>query len=256
MASLQQADFLARLKALLPASWFADEANVLGGYLSGFANLGAAVWGWLEYALAQTRIATASGRFLDLIAWDFFGARFRRRASQADDVFRKAIVAEILRPRTTRQGMEIALENLTGAKPIIFEPADPRDAAVYGSSGFAWSVKGRWGSLAHPFECFIDVQRPLGQGIRGISGYGSTADGYGTGRKAYVSLSQMAGPVTDAMIYATVNDTRAAGTIAWTRISDALPPPDLAPAYTYLADEDDAPIVMPDGSPIIVSGPV
>ena len=77
-----QQDMLARLRAVLPTRWFPDSAPVLDGLLSGLAS----GWSWayqqLQYVKAQTRIATATDVWLDIIAHDFFGNRLVRRTGQ------------------------------------------------------------------------------------------------------------------------------------------------------------------------------
>ena len=70
-----QQDMMARLRTVLPTRWFPDSAPVLDGLLSGLAS----GWSWayqqLQYVKAQTRIATATDVWLDIIANDYFGSR-------------------------------------------------------------------------------------------------------------------------------------------------------------------------------------
>ena len=61
---------------------------VLDGVLSGLAAGWAWLYGLLGFVMAQTRIATATGVWLDMIARDCFGTRLSRRGAQADDAFR------------------------------------------------------------------------------------------------------------------------------------------------------------------------
>lgn len=248
---------LARLKSLLPARWFNDRAPVITAVLGGIADSLSGSFAFISYAEKQARLATMGEFWLDLFALDYFGLRFGRRNSQADDSFRVSLYKEIFRVRATREGMRVALLDLTGVSPIIFEPANPRDTGAYGSPTIGWSVAGRYGSNEQPAEIYIDVQRPLGQGVPLISGYGSAASGYGAsaGRGEYVSLDDVKGPVTDRDIFRTIEATRPVGTIAWTRIEESLPPPDLAPAYVQLLAPDDQALVMPDGGSIYISGP-
>jgi hypothetical protein len=69
------------------------------------------------YAKAQTRIRTASGIWLDIVAQDFFGTRIVRAAGQNDDSFRSIILANLLRPQATRQAISDVIEALTGFAP-------------------------------------------------------------------------------------------------------------------------------------------
>ena len=93
---------LARLRAVLPTYWFPDSAPVLDGLLNGLA----AGWAWsyqqLQYVKAQTRIATATDIWLDVIADDFFGNRLSRRPGQSDSALRGRIQRELFRERGTR----------------------------------------------------------------------------------------------------------------------------------------------------------
>src|SRR5258708_34314097 len=97
-----QLDMLARLRTVLPTRWFPDQAPVLDALLSGLA----AAWTWaydqLHYVKAQTRIATASDIWLDIIALDFFGRHLVRRSGQSDAAFRARIQRELFRERGTR----------------------------------------------------------------------------------------------------------------------------------------------------------
>jgi hypothetical protein len=97
-----QQDMLTRLRTVLPTRWFPDHAPVLDGLLNGLAS----GWGWayqlLQYVKAQTRIATATDVWLDIVAHDFFGSRLSRRPGQSDTAFRSRIQREIFRERGTR----------------------------------------------------------------------------------------------------------------------------------------------------------
>lgn len=247
-------DMMRRLKSLLPYRWWAYIAPIRDAVLGGVVAALVWVYSFYDYVKRQTRILTATEFNLDLIAWDFFGGKFKRKPGQNDAFFRIAIIQEILRPRATRPGMTIALTNLTGVAPIIFEPSNPNDTGVYGR-GMGYSVAGRYGSLEHPYEAWIDVQRPLGQGIPGVEGYGGLAGGYDAGRSEFVSLDMVTGPVTDLDIYETVENTRPAGTICWVRISDLIPPADLSPSYSFLLSPEGDRLVLDDHGGIIIDGP-
>lgn len=269
MATGDPQNMLARLKGLLPARWFSQDAPLLDALLGGLADGLAWCHSLYLYAKAQTRIDTATEFNLDLIAWDFLGKRLRRKKDQPDDSFRWWIKREIFRPRANRPGMSQALEDLTGVKPIIFEPWNPNDCGVWGGNTMGWSAAGRYGSLEHPYECWIDVQRPLGQGIPGVNGYGGAAGGYGdgetyrgngegganTGREEWVSLQMVTGPVTDRDIYDAVEYTRPAAVTCWTRISDVIPPDALSPSYDFLLDTAGDRLVLDDESGIVLEGP-
>jgi hypothetical protein len=220
-----QQDMLARLRAVLPARWFPDSAPVLDGLLNGLA----AGWCWvyqlLQYVKAQTRIATATDVWLDIIASDFFGDRLIRRAGQADDAFRNRIQRELFRERGTRAAVAAVLQDLTGRSPLVFEPARSTDTGGYTSligagGGVGYGSAGGWGSLALPFQCFITAYRPIGSGIATVCGWGGPAGGYGHGTIEYASLEMVQGQVTDDDIYAAVADVMPVAAIGWTRITN------------------------------------
>jgi hypothetical protein len=213
-----QQDCLNRIKALLPRGWFNGSTPVLDALLQGMAWAFALVYSLIQYAKLQTRIATATDGFLDLIAYDFFGTTLLRRQQETDAPYRARILATLLREKVTRKGMNDALVTLTGRAPIIFEPARPADAGCWGTTGFAWGAAGGWGSLLLRAQTFVTAFRPAGQGIPNVAGWGTNYAGWGCPYFCWTSLSQVTGAVTDADIYETIAATAAAGTEVWTRI--------------------------------------
>lgn len=237
MATGDQADMVGRLKAYLPPTWFPNTSQgqttnspILDGLLNGIA------WGWaqsyslLQFAKQQTRIVTASGVFLDMIAFDFFGLFIKRRNAELDNPFRLRIQQELFREKGTRAGLINALTQLTGRAPGIFEPAYPFDTGGYGhtgmtaGTGLGYGVAGGYGCLLLPFQFFVVPFRPTGGGVASVAGWGHIGvfngmpGGYGVGAIEYISLSFVNTPVTDQNIYDEINDVRPAATIAWTSI--------------------------------------
>lgn len=247
-----QPDILARLKAAMPP-WFGNGATtILDAALTGPANALAFIYGLIQYAQLQTRIKTATDTWLDLIARDFFARKFQRRSGELDVPYRTRIVKEIFRPRATRPAVIGALTDLTGKAPIIFEPTRVADTGEWGGPFFAYGGTsypftgttvdstlitvdsttitadagptpfagiGGWGSLNYPYQFLVTAYRPPGAGIPSVDGYGGYLGGYGIGAIEYISLTQIAGPVTDAEIYSTIAVTTAAGVTAWTKIT-------------------------------------
>jgi hypothetical protein len=218
------ADMIARLLALLPLRWFGDVTPVLSALLAGLADGWSWLYSMLTYARLQTRVATATDTFLDLIAQDFFAAGLPRRAGESDAAFRLRIQREMLRPRATRAALVGELTNLTGRSPVVFEPARPADTGGYGIA-LGYHVAGGWGSLKLPFQVFVTAFRPLGTGVPLVAGWGHAgtahgAGGWGVGAIEYASLAQVESQVTDADINAAIAGTVPVAVTAWTRIAN------------------------------------
>lgn len=219
-----QTDMLGRLKAVLPLHWFADNTPVLDALLSGLASTASGLYQMLAYVRLQTRIATATDVFLDMLAVDFFGTRVARRAGQSDDAFRANISTELLQDRGTRTAVISVLTNLTGRTPIVFEPARPADTGAWGVGSSYGSTDasgmGGWGSLMLPFQCFVTAYRPQGQGVALVIGWGGFAGGWGSGIIEYANLSMIQGQILDIDIDAAIASVMPVASIAWTQISN------------------------------------
>ncbi len=220
-----QQDILYRLKQVLPLRWFPDDTPVLDTLLNGVAWAWAWVYDLLQFVRSQSRISTAEGAWLDLIAVDYFGPRVTRRIGESDSAYSLRIRRELIRERGTRRAIISALTDQTGRLPIIFEPANSLDTGGYGSingsfHGAAYGMAGGWGNLSLPFQCFVTAFRPASVGIGSVSGWGAGGGGYGQGAEEYASLAMMQGQVTDADICSAITDVLPIGAIAWVRISD------------------------------------
>ena len=212
-------DMIARMKAVLPRGWFADSTPVLDGLLTGMSEAWTWIYQQVQVVRAQARIATANGLFLDIIASDFFGAALQRLPSETDDALRTRIQREMFRPRATRDAVIAVVQDITGQRPLVFEPARPADVGGYVVAG-GYSVTGGWGNLGLPFQCFITAYRPLGAGIASVAGWATPSGGYGIGSIEYVSLSMIQGPVTDDAIFRAIAAVLPAATVGWTRITN------------------------------------
>ena len=212
-------DMRARLRGVLPARWHAEANETLDAVLSGLAEGWQWVRGLVDEVRAQARIATATGRTLDLAAADYFGPRIRRRTGQGDAAFRGVILRELLRERATRPGLVAALRDLTGRAPVVFEPRRPADTGGWGA-GCAWGAAGGWGSMMLPHQVFVTAYRPKGAGIAGINGWRGPGGGYGLGAAAWAGAAMLDGQVTDADIHAATAAVLPASAIAWVRIQD------------------------------------
>jgi hypothetical protein len=221
-------DIFLRLRSALPKRWFAEKSPNLHALLTCIAG----PWVWLydliQYSIRQTRIATASDEWLDLIAVDYFGSGLRRRVGEADTAFGVRIRAALLREAATRSAIASGLQDLTGIVPVIFEPANCMDTGGYGtaagdpalqSTGLAYGQAGGWGSLNLPYQVFVTATRPLVPGVAMLAGYGTFGGGYGQGSLGYVALSLLPGQVTDTEIQDTLRDLLPINAVAWLRIN-------------------------------------
>jgi hypothetical protein len=213
------ADMLARLASLLPLRWFPDTTPILSALLTGLADGWAWLYAMLQYAKLQTRIATATDTFLDLVSQDCFGPALPRRFGESDASFRARIQSALLRPCATRTALVGVLTDLTGRTPVVFEPARPADTGAYGIA-LGYGVAGGWGSLALPYQSFVTAFRPLDAGVPLVAGWGSGAGGWGMGAIEYASAAMIDAQVSDSDIQNAIAATLPVATIAWTRISD------------------------------------
>ncbi len=221
MATGDQTDIQGRLQQLLPHGWFtAGQVPLRDALLAGAAAALSFVYSLLAYVRLQTRIATASDGFLDMIAADYFGAALVRKTGQSDASFRAAIIVAMFRHRNTRFALISVLTLLTGRAPKIVEPLRPADTGGYGIPTSGYGAAGAYGSELLPYQAFVTAYRQAGTGVPQVAGYGVVTSGYGVrswGEYAPISASLPA--VADADIYAAIESVRPVATILWTRIS-------------------------------------
>jgi hypothetical protein len=221
MAVGDQADMVTRIKALLPNGWFADATPILDAVLNGIGWALAFVYSLIDYARLQTRIATATDGFLDLISFDYFGLNLPRKTSETDSAFRARISSELLLQRTTRLGVTEALQILTGRTPIIFEPTRALDTGGLNTPSMGLNVAGGLGTYTMPYQCFVFAFRTLGQGVPNIAGLGIPTGALNTpSYAALINANMVTGAVSDADIFAAADAAKAAGTTLWTNISN------------------------------------
>ncbi|MCJ7926433.1 MAG: hypothetical protein MUW55_10965 [Pantoea vagans] len=219
MATGDQNDIYTRLKGLLPPTWFGDSSPLLTGALTACASALAWCYSLYLYAKLQTRISTATGGWLDVASYDFFGKSLQRAAGQPDDLFRNQMKINLFRERGTRQAIIDILKDLTGNTPTIFEPQRPLDTGSYGGPMIGYGVAGGYGSLMIPYQAFVIAYRPKGTGIPYIAGYQTTPAGYSSpSRGQYASQEMVTGKVTDAQVYEAVAAVKMEGTIVWVKL--------------------------------------
>ena len=215
---------LARIKAVVPSRWFGDVSPILDGVATGLGSAWATIYGMLAYTQLQTRIATTTDDWLDMISTDFFGSDLPRRLNESDDDFRQRILLEMVRLRGTRPSVTATLIDLTGVAPVIVEPWRPADTGVWGQSGGAsygmgYGVAGCWGSAMMPYQFFVTAYRAVEAGVPYQAGYGDASGGYGAGAIAWMSGSAIGTQVSDAEIYQRVAEVLPACATAWVKIA-------------------------------------
>lgn len=226
MATGDQKDMAARVRALLPQGWLPSQSPALDVLLAGIGNSLAFGYSLVQFALQQVCMVTSSNIWLDLHAFDYLGTSLLRRIQESDVSFLLRVQAGLFPQANTRLAVISRLTALTGRTPVVFEPQYPFDTGAYGYGGLGYGVAGGYGSLALPFQAFLTAFRPLSQGVPLLAGYAGNASspvyaplGYGQGLGSYVDIAQAFDGVTDAEIYATVAAIEPAGSIIWTRIS-------------------------------------
>jgi hypothetical protein len=212
-------DFLGRLKLVLPARWFGDTTPILDALLTGLASAWSGLYQLLTFLKTQTRIATATGIFLDIASVDYLGGKLPRRAGEADAAYSARIRANLLTPRATRASVTQTLTTLTGRAPAIFEPLNATDTGGYNVS-LGYNTTGGYGSVNLPYQFLLTAFRPNSTPISNAGGYNDGPGGYNTGLMFYTDATQFAGTVSDTEIYAAVAAVLPTSTIAWTQISN------------------------------------
>lgn len=221
MAIGDKADVSTRLARLIPNGWFtAGLSPVRDAVLAGAASVLSFGYSLLAYVRLQSRIATATDGFLDMIAGDFFGATLVRADGQTDASFRARITSNLFRDRGTRMSVTRVLTQLTGRAPLVFEPMRPADTGGYGAASCGYGAGGAYGSMLLPMQAFVTAYRPVGSGVPNVAGYGISSAGYGSASQGeYAALSMVQGALTDADIYAAIESVRPATYTIWARIS-------------------------------------
>jgi hypothetical protein len=221
-------DFVSRLQSVLPKRWFADVTPNLNAIITSIATPWVWLYGLITYLISQTRVATATDNWLDLISLDFFGFSLVRNTSESDLSFRARIQAALLRSAATRAAITACMKTLTGSAPIIFEPARCGDTGSYATlangpaacnSGLAYGALGGWGSLDLPFQFFVTLGRPPTPGLGTLAGYATDAGGYGQGSIAYVDLALLPDQVTNLEIETTLSGLLPVNSVAWLQIT-------------------------------------
>jgi hypothetical protein len=221
------ADFIFRLRSVLPKRWFAEQSPNLEALLGSIATPWVSLYSLIAYVISQTRLVSATEEWLDLISNDYFGSSLARKSDEVDLAYRSRIQAALRREAATRSSVSAGLEDLIGTQPVIFEPANCGDTGSYGGGGhsntlgggMAYGQIGGWGSLGLPLQFFVTATRPPVPGVGMLAGYGISSGGYGEGSISYVDLALLPGHVSDADIQATLCSLLPVNAVAWLRIN-------------------------------------
>jgi hypothetical protein len=161
-------DILARLQTLIPQAWFESAPPILQGVLTGSAAIDANIYALVAYAKLQTRIRTATGGWLDLIALDFYGNALPRQTGESDTNYRTRILAGLFSKANTRAVISAALADLLGSVPVIIESWSLLDTGMWdGTTGQVFSF---WGVnrpsnpfvWTNPGSFFVKITLPTG----------------------------------------------------------------------------------------------
>ena len=225
MATGDTADMQGRLQAQIPNGW--GSGPRWSALLGGISDALASIYAQITYAIAQSRIATATGVWLDLIASDFLGNTLVRASGQADTDFRAAIQREILRERVTRAGMSAAIKDLTGYTPAIFEPWNASDTGGMDLGGLGFDAGGAFGATDMTAQCLITVSQAASAGIPNVvgllaDGSAGATGGLDVGAAELADIAQAQPRITTSDIYGVINRTRPVGVTCWVGISAVL----------------------------------
>jgi hypothetical protein len=132
---------LQRLLNALPTNWVPNATEDENGrpyraasQLAGTAAVYQAIQNQINYLIAQTRIQTSTGGFLDMSSRGYFGTKWPRQAGESDQSYATRLLSKFFLPQGTYQAMIDALENLTGETPKIVRPRRPYDTGAYGEA--------------------------------------------------------------------------------------------------------------------------
>src|SRR5580698_1749356 len=95
-------DFVSRLRTVLPKRWFSEQSPNLNALLVGIATPWVWLYNFVTYVVTQTRLATATDEWLDLIALDYFGRKLGRKINETDLAYRGRIQTALLQEAATR----------------------------------------------------------------------------------------------------------------------------------------------------------
>lgn len=158
MATGDLQDIAARIRAVLPAGWFASSAEkntpVLDAVLTGLA------WPWammvmlLNYTKTQTRLQTSTGNFIDIASEDYFGSALPRKENESDSAYILRIQNEFKVPRNTRAALTAQIQGVAPSA-VLREPWRTDDCACVGRETYGSTAR-PYGSRSSPGRVFVE----------------------------------------------------------------------------------------------------
>lgn len=242
---LGASDFASRIAAVFPNGWASQDArqNGLLSFLFGAMGEGMAFQiTSLQYALAATRVQTATDTALDLCSEDYFGDGLPRYPGEPDSSYvnRILVALAMLGQGATRAAVTLAVYAVTGVIPIVTEPWSPQDTGVWdgraGNGMMFWDVdvpasRARW-TNDDPYQAFIDTVQislpilggnPLPCLDLGNSPNGWYVDAPASGSAFFDFLGSV--PTGVQAIYDAINRVKVFGTIVWVKVLPNLTTP-------------------------------
>ena len=231
MALFDLADFTSRLIATIPRVWFGDASlapdtpttpsGAAYALLSGVAAGDTALYANIQTLKQNTRIlSTQDLGVLALMAQDFLGVGvLPPYATETANAYRSRLLARLLLPGGTREGIRRAVFNLTGTNPTIIEPWSPGDCGAWDAPTWGFDVAGAWGDQTLPWQGFLRIQRPVSVASNGTPYYGvwDGFAGYDSPSLYYADLTPIQ-TISDAAIYQAVAAAKPEGVIAWVQL--------------------------------------
>lgn len=220
MATGDSANFLTRLKRVIPKRWFKIEAPNRDAVFGGITDALAWIYSLNAFVKLQTRLATATGQFIDLFSYDYLALTQRRRVAENDTVYAARVKKELLRERVTRAGMIGAITDFAGSTPTIIESWNPNDTGAWDRPQTAWdNGVSRWGDT-DPLPGFAIIFPPeVVPGPPSRPGWDISRAAWDTNSTAWWDAPQNESYEDEA--YAIINETKPTGTPGWVQFATA-----------------------------------
>jgi hypothetical protein len=225
---LSPVQYANRMAALFPPGWSSPEAKSPGGVLyaimgmigSGLSSENGAV----RYAFAATRVQTAVGDALDLVAQDYLGNRLPRNPGENDTSYRARITAALLPQGATRAAVIKAVTDATGHTPRVIEPWRPSDTGAWGK--FYWGVDNartpfRWTNPALAYQGFIECTLPTPPLLGGNPVPSYDANFYWNVAGSSFIDPDPSVPLGPRVVYDAINLAKVYGTVVWVKFVPA-----------------------------------